>query len=173
MSNIRKEVERSSLSAVRSFTHPHPRRRYVLYWALVASAVAIVVAAAWPVTTLETPRWEVRVVDEKGQPVAGMTVRMAYRNYSAESVGHEQDLETDATGHVVFPARTITASLLRRGLEMLRSAQAGVHASFGPHVYVFAFESGPEGYIESWGDRVDWAGKPAEMESRIVVLRFS
>lgn len=169
MSNIGKEAGSSSLSAGLSPTHPHPRRRYILFWVLAATAAASIVAAGWPVTTLETPRWEVWVVDGNGQPMKGMTVRMTYQNYSAESVGHEQDLHTDAAGHAVFPARTLTASPRNRAIAVVRAAQAGVHASFGPHAGVLVFGRGREGFAESFGNVTDWTGQPAEMESRITL----
>ncbi len=169
MSNIGKEADISSLSAGAMPTQPHPRRRYILFWALAASTVAIIVAAAWPVTTLETPRWDVWVVDLNGQPVEGVTVRLTYKNYSVESVGHEQDLDTDVTGHVVFPARTITVSTLNRAIGVVRATEGGVHASFGPHVYVFVFGRGREASAESFGYITDWTGQPAEMESQIIL----
>ena len=169
MSNIGKDPESSGLRAGLTPMHPHPRRRCVLFWALAASTLAIIVAAGWPVTSLETPRWEVWVVDENGKPLEGMTVRLCYQNYSAEAVGHEQDLYTDATGHVVFPARTITVSLFNRAIGVVRAAQQGVHASFGPHAYVFVFGRGREAFVTSSGVVPHWTGKSAEMESRFIV----
>jgi len=56
MSDIGKEADTASLSAGRSLAHPRSRRRYILFWVPVALTVAIILAAAWPVTTLETPR---------------------------------------------------------------------------------------------------------------------
>jgi hypothetical protein len=140
-----------------------------LFWTLAASTVAIIVAAGWPVTTLETPRWEVWVVDENGQALEGVTVRLTYINYSAESAGHEQDLHTDSAGHSVFPARTITVSLLNRSIAVVRAAQAGVHASFGPHASVSVIGRGREAIATSSGVVTDWTGRPAEMESRIIL----
>jgi len=166
--NNGKEPKNNSLRAGLSPSDRNPRRRYILFWALAASTVAIIVAACWPVTTLETPRWEVWVVDENGQPLEGMTVAMTYQNYSAESEGHIEELYTDAAGHVVFPARTITVSTLNRAIAVARSAQAGVHASFGPHAHVFAFGRGREGDAVDGRYVADWTGKPDEVKSRIV-----
>ena len=53
---------------------------------------------AWPTTTPESPEWEVWVVDQAGQPIEGMTVRMTYQNYSAEIESHPDDRTTDAKG---------------------------------------------------------------------------
>ncbi|MGO8818733.1 MAG: hypothetical protein ACLQVG_29160 [Terriglobia bacterium] len=145
------------------------RKRFFVLWLAIAFSVAIIVAAVCPITTLETPRWDVWVVDEKGQPLAGMTVRIAYRNYSAEFAGGEQDLPTDAAGHVVFPARTITATGLIRLLATLDSAKAGVHASFGPHVYVLAFGEDRDESPASPNYVTDWTGKPDHMASHIIL----
>ena len=59
----------------------HRRKRLFLVGVAIAFSVAIIIVAVCPITTLETPRWDVWVVDEKGQPLAGMTVRIVYRNY--------------------------------------------------------------------------------------------
>jgi hypothetical protein len=166
--NNGKEPKNNSLRAGLSPTDPNPRRRYILFSALAASTVAIIVAARWPVTTLETPRWEVWVVDESGQPLEGMTVAMTYQNYSAESEGHIEELHTHTAGHVVFPARTIRVSPLNRVIAIARAAQAGVHASFGPHASVFAFGRGREGSAVDGRYVVVWTGKPDELKSRIV-----
>jgi hypothetical protein len=133
---------------------------------------AIGVGAAFvPLKTLECPYWDVWVTDQSDRPVAGITVRLSYRNYSAEHESHEIDEITDAKGHVKFNSRSITASVGRRIAVILSSAQAGVHASFGPHAYVFAFGHGLEGsdVDNSKGVLVDWTGKTDHMQSRIVV----
>jgi hypothetical protein len=111
------------------------------------------------------------VVDQSGQAVVGMTVRLSYQNYSAEASGHELDALSDDRGHASFPAQTIRAPVARRLLSILSSAAAGVHASFGPHAYVFAFGQGLEGQdVDPTADvLVDWTGAPTRMKSRIVV----
>ena len=78
-------------------------------------------------------------------------------------------MHTDAAGHVVFPARTITATGLIRLLATLDSAEAGVHASFGLHVHVLAFGEGRDESAESPAYVTDWTGKPDHMESRIIL----
>jgi hypothetical protein len=124
-----------------------------------------------PFRTLDCPAWDVWVTDPSGQPVSGVTVRLTYENYSAERQSHEIDATTDAQGHVLFSAQTLSASLGRRVVGTLFSARAGTHASFGPHAGVFVFGNGLEGSdIDKQRDViVDWTGKPDHMESRIVV----
>jgi hypothetical protein len=137
-------------------------RRYK-YLSLLLLAV-LVVFLAWPTTTPQSPIWDVWVLDQSGQPLQGMTVRLSYQNYSAESESHEEDLQTDANGHVVFHPQSLRASRITRALAMARSATAGVHASFGPHAWVWAFGKGLEGVAEV----TNWNGAPPRMASKIV-----
>jgi hypothetical protein len=135
------------------------RRPFLILAALAVGALFI------PVKSLECPTWDIRVSNESGRPVSGITVRLSYQNYSAERQSHEMDALTDSQGHARFAATTLTATLGRRLFVTLLSARYGVHASFGPHAQVFAL-----GDIDRlrpvW---VDWSGKPSHMESRIVV----
>lgn len=131
--------------------------------------VALLPVGLLPIPSLATPRWEVWVVDENGHPKQGMTVRLSWQNYTLETEGHEEDMRTDQNGYVVFPARTIRASAFTRIAGAIRAAQSGVHASFGPHDYVFAFGQGLQGDAISGRYLVDWTGKPPEMQFRIVV----
>jgi len=137
------------------------RRKYLI-------GIAVVLAMLWPIKTLSAPAWDVTVVDESGVPVAGITVRESYQNYSAESTGHEEDQQTDIQGEAKFTRKTLSASLLQRVFGIARSATGGVHASFGPHSYVFAFGNGREGSDIKDGVIADWTGYPATMKSLIV-----
>lgn len=143
-----------------------------MLWVFIA--IAIVVGVAFlPLRPLECPSWDVWVTDQSGQPISGVTVRLTYRNYSAESESHEVNAMTDAQGHARFSAQTLSMSLGRRMAAMLSSVTAGVHASFGPHASVSAFSNGLEGFAidEQKNVVMDWTGKPRHMESRIVITR--
>lgn len=120
------------------------------------------------ISTPATPLWEVWVVDSDGHALAGMTVRLSWQNYSAETSGHQEDQLTDERGYVVFPARKFRASIDERLLGTIRAADGGVHASFGPHAFVFAFGKGLEGDAVTGKYVADWTGKPNRMQSRIV-----
>jgi len=111
-------------------------------------------------------------MDQSGHSVSGVTVRLTYRNYSAESTSHEADAVTDLQGHVAFSAQNLGASLGRRIVVLLSSKMAGIHASFGPHASVFAFGNGHQGFAidEQRNVVLDWTGTPDRMESRIVVV---
>jgi hypothetical protein len=122
-----------------------------------------------PFPSLRAPDWDVWVIDERGDPLQGITVRESYRDYSAEFQGGEEDLKTDNQGHVRFPAKTLRASSVQRLMVIASSAADGVHAGFGPHDYVFAFGNGLQGADVGHGVVVDWTGSPAVMESHIVM----
>src|SRR5437763_1736829 len=109
---------------------------------IVAGAVGL---GFVPFSSLNCPAWDVLVVNESGNPVAGVTVRVSYQNYSVEKVGHEIDRTTDERGHAAFVAQALSASLARRCAFTVRAAAQGVHASFGPHASVLAFGNGLEG----------------------------
>ena len=138
----------------------------------LAIVVVMIVLAFIPIRTLKCPSWDVWVIDRSGRPVPGITVRLSYRNYSAETQFHESDAITDEQGHVNFSRQTLTVLLARRAIVILSSAMGGVHASFGSHASVFAFGDGLRGYdVDKQKDViVDWTGIPDRMESRIVVM---
>ena len=138
--------------------------------AILIVAAFAVVAVFIPLRSLDCPAWDVWVTDPSNQPVSGITVRLTYRNYSAETESHEIDAITNEQGHVEFEAQTLSVSLGRRAAAILLSATAGVHAGFGPHASVFAFGNGLQGFaIDNRNVMVDWTGKPGHMESRIIV----
>src|SRR6266404_2486758 len=134
---------------------------------LVACALGLGVI---PLESLNCPAWDVWVVDQNGQPVSGIAVRLSYKNYSAEDETHEIDRTTDQRGHTAFAAQTLSASLVRRLIFILSSLRAGIHASFGRHASVFAFGKGLEGFDVDLQRNivVEWTGESRNMESRIV-----
>jgi len=137
---------------------------------LLGAAAAVLILALYPIPSPATPRWEVWVVDEKGNPVEGALVRLDWQNYSAETTDHEESLYSDENGHVLFPARTLRACFLRRAVGTAFAATGGVHASFGPHAFVIAFGQGRStGVAVSDGNVTDWTGTPFQMQSRIVL----
>jgi len=141
------------------------RRKFFL---LIISLIALVIFLAWPVTSAESPYWEVWVTNESGQPLDGMTVTLTYQNYSAESEGHSEQKQTGPDGYVVFSPRSLKASRWQRVVTTLHSAEAGVHASFGPHAWVMAHGNGLNGIAVGNGYVTDWTGSPLRMVSRIV-----
>jgi hypothetical protein len=137
-------------------------RRSVVVGAIILALLLI------PIPYRACPTWDVWVVDDGGQPVRDVTVRLVYQNYSAESRSHENDRITNERGHAIFPRQESSASVLRRCYYTVLSATAGVHGSFGRHAWVFAFGKGLEGNATSGPIVTDWTGSPDHMESRIV-----
>ena len=134
---------------------------------LLTSLFALVIFLAWPSTTAQSPLWEVWVVNEAGQRLQGITVTLIYHNYSAESEGHSEQKQTDASGYAVFSPRSLKAHRFRRLIATIESAEAGVHASFGPHAHVWANGNGLTGDAASNGYLTDWTGSPPRMSSTI------
>lgn len=134
----------------------------------VIAVGGLLISLPIPSKSLDAPTWDVWIVDQAGNPVTGINVRESYRNYSAENDGHEETQVTDLSGHVHFEAKTLRSSLLMRVLVTLASTTAGVHASFGPNAWVFAFGNGLEGNDVRNGYVYDWTGSPAKVTSRIV-----
>jgi len=138
---------------------------------IVIAGIALFGLSVIPVPYLACPRWDVIVVDESGQPLTGMTVRLVYQDYSAERESHEEDRTTNERGYVTFPRRISTASFLQRSFYTLVSAGAGVHSSFGRHAYVSTFGHSLEGTATSGQHVTDWTGAPGHMQSQIIATR--
>jgi hypothetical protein len=141
------------------------------FWLLFVVMLAVLLI--FPFESLQAPLWEVSVVDQANRPIGGVTVREGYQHYSAQFSGGETDLTTDNQGRVTFPAKTFRANLLKRFAVMASSAAGGVHASFGPHAYVFAFGNGVEGNSVKNGYVEDWTGAPKANKSVIVIHLIS
>jgi hypothetical protein len=121
-----------------------------------------------PIPYVACPSWDVSVVDDIGHPVQRATVRLVYRNYSAEARSHEEDRTTDELGHADFPRRESSVPVLRLCYYSASAARTGVHASFGRHASAFAFGKGLYGISTSGELVTNWTGSPDHMESRIV-----
>src|SRR5450432_2023982 len=107
-------MSRDSSRGVLSFL-----KRYRLVAVLLL--VALPVFMAWPTTTAQSPMWDVWVLDQSGQPLQGMTVRLTYQNYSAESGSHSEDLQTDASGHVLFRPKSLKVPRIQRAIVTMES----------------------------------------------------
>ncbi len=104
------------------------------FWIVIILGVALL----YPIESTVLPSQNVLVVTEDWRPIQGATVRQTWQHYSLESRGHEDDMNTDQSGRVMFPGRTIRASVLRRTLHPFWNILTqGVHASFGVHTDMF------------------------------------
>jgi hypothetical protein len=139
--------------------------------AMVLLAAVVLLSGLYPVRYLAAPRWEVWVVNEAGVPLQDVSVRLSYKNYSAESDSHEITLTTDSTGHVLFSQQYGWACLIQEAFYIAAAASGGVHASFGRHAFVFVFGRGYDGTAVSGNYVTDWSCSPAEMVSKITARR--
>lgn len=130
-------------------------------------AAALAAMTFIPLPYLAAPQWDVVVLDDSGSPIEGITVRLVYQNYSAEDKGHEEDRTTNKQGFVSFPARWVSASIVRRCVFTILSARGGVHASFGRHAHVIAFGNGRKGWPLSGQNVIDWTGDPPRLKTQI------
>lgn len=137
-----------------------------LKWKIVAAGMLALTLI--PIPYLASPEWSVLVVDESGNPIPGILVRLEYQNYSVERGGHEEDRTTDEHGRATFPSHKSSASTLRRCYYSAQSAMALAHASFGPNAYVLAFGDHLEGDATTGGFITFWTGHPDRMESQII-----
>jgi hypothetical protein len=104
-------------------------------WFGLAIPGVVLAILLYPFQTTVVPEWRVRVVDESGNSMIGMTVKEGWEHSSIESHRHEQDLTTDNHGSVTFPRRTIRANLLWR---IVGGAIVTVvpHQPSGPHFFL-------------------------------------
>jgi hypothetical protein len=109
------------------------------------------------------------IIDKTGKSVSGAVVRLSFENYSIEDTSHEEDLTTGVDGCVEFPKHSTWTIVGKRILYTARSASALVHASFGPHDFVFATRDGQQGDVVENGILYDWTGQPDQLNSTIVI----
>jgi hypothetical protein len=114
---------------------------------IVALVAAILL---FPFKQIIAPEWTIYTLDAGQHPLANITVREVWQQYSFESQGHEEKRLTDSSGRVQFPSRTLRSSIGQRLIGCLKQVMAtGVHASCGADSYLVAFGKGV--------DTMDWA----------------
>jgi hypothetical protein len=113
---------------------------------LLIGCIFAFIVSLYPTTSIVCPAWTLQVVDESGNPLRGAFVRQVWQDYTLESSSHKQDAQTDGSGYVSFPERTIKASLLSRMLgAIMKGISLNVHASYGPSAYILAYAEIVEG----------------------------
>jgi len=85
-------------------------------WRVILAGVflLLLILLFFPFKTTIVPRWRLRVVDDAGAMVRDIKVTEHWQDYLVESEGHEEMLNTDGSGMVDFPERTIRASVASR-----------------------------------------------------------
>ena len=121
---------------------------------LVAAAVGL-----YPWQSMVVPEWKVRIVDQKGVPLANTGVREVWQDYSSETRSHQQDLVTDNDGYVSFPKRTIRSPFV---LRIIKSAinSLNPHHSSGPDAFVIVLTS----EYDTWSNNSAVPGQPLPKE---------
>lgn len=141
-------------------------------WTMAVCAVSVIaIAIPFPVTV--APEWKVFVVDEKEKPLAKVSVREHWQQYSVDDKGNEETKFTDDSGVVTFPKKTIRASFFVRTLGCFdQFSKYGAHASCGAHSHVFAFAQnyGTLSYKDSLNSTYNGFGWGA-MDTRLTLHR--
>jgi hypothetical protein len=109
----------------------HFLSRNIIYKALIL----VLVIGLVPTKSKVVPEWKVRVINKSGEPLYGIAVNQYWKDYSLESSGviHEDIQISDKNGFVVFPERTIRATLFRRFIASIGEIiNINPHVSFGP-----------------------------------------
>jgi len=118
----------------------------------LALAIIAVVASIllFPFKQTIAPEWTIYALGADRHPLANITVREVWQQYSLENEGHEEDRLTDSSGRVQFPRRNLRSSISQRLIGCFKQVMmTGVHASCGAKSYLVAFGKGV--------DTMDWA----------------
>jgi hypothetical protein len=126
------------LKAIQTLKQLSPAARKALAGALCGLLLVLI----YPFQTTVVPIWNLRVVDDAGAPVVGINVTQHWQHNLLESIGHEELQRTDEDGQVVFPARTIRASLVSRiRLRAMKLWREGSAAKFNRYASVVVWGS--------------------------------
>ncbi len=133
---------------------------------LAGALLCLVALLIYPFQTTVVPMWNLRVVDEQGATVPGINVTQHWQHNSLEPDGHEELQKTNGEGQVVFPDRTIRASLVSRTVApALKLLREGTGAKLGAYASVVAW--GSKANETNVSIYTDGAAPPAQ----IVVVR--
>lgn len=116
---------------------------------IIITVIILFIISLIPFPTTMVPEWKLKVVDENDKPYQNLLVRQHCRNYTLnrDCSGDEPNPYTNQDGEVVFPKRTVSMSLLIRGMTTMGSLFQkffSYHGELGSRVTVDA--SGPLGY---------------------------
>lgn len=96
----------------------------------------------FPFQTIVVPVWSLQVVDDQGAQVSGINVTQHWQHNLLEPVGHEELQKTNDEGQVIFPQRTIRASLFSRfRAAAMKFLREGSQAKFNKYASVVVWGS--------------------------------
>ena len=108
-------------------------------WRAIIAGVLIFLLALFlfPFKMTIVPRWRLRVVDDGGTLVRNIRVTEHWQHYLVESEGHEEVQQTNESGQVDFPERTVRASIASRAMAKVRRfGSSGMPARSDPYASV-------------------------------------
>lgn len=117
----------------------------LLLWAAI---IVVIIALLYPIEFNITPEWKLKVVNEKGEPIADALVRQYWMHGAVNSDDHQEDFWTDKDGYVVLPKRKVSAPIIHLSyMVCLNILTLGHHSGFRPRSSVTAWSDGLDGYI--------------------------
>jgi len=126
------------MEAIQRIKQLTPRTRKILVGALLILLLLVI----YPFQTTVVPVWSLHVVDDLAAEVSGINVTQHWQHNLLESVGHEELQTTNAGGRVVFPERTIRASLFSRArFAAMKFLREGSQAKFSTYASVVVWGS--------------------------------
>jgi hypothetical protein len=138
----------------------------------LAQIIVAVVAAIllFPFKQTIAPEWTIYTLDADRRPLANITVREVWQQFSLENEGQEEDRLTDSSGRVQFPGRNLRSGIGQRLIGCLKQVtMAGVHASCGANSYLVAFGKGVD--TMDWADFSQGQGTTMLWQRSILVLK--
>jgi hypothetical protein len=109
---------------------------------LACALVLLLLILFFPFQSTTVPRWRTHIVDESGAMVRGISVTEHWQHYLLESAGQEEARQTDESGMVDFPARTVRASLVARVIDaLINIVREGAKAKMGPYASLVVWGS--------------------------------
>jgi hypothetical protein len=131
--------------------------------------LAIVVALCFvPFKRMTAPHWYIGVTNADGSPASNIPVREEANDYTCGAAEQEENATTDSGGKIEFAPKHIRTTVAHCISQSIKSAQAGVHSSFGRNTW--AFPIGADGYIlDKNGNIYSWSGNPGVLHSRLVL----
>lgn len=138
----------------------------------LATIVFVLALLLYPFNVTVAPEWNVKVVDENGNPIPGAYVSEFASNGTLD-FQHEEAVCTKADGEAQFVRQKIRASVLTRVTSWI--LKFSIHGGLGPHVAVGVDRLG-------YGDMpthtpmpdfngLTWNGSPSRLTSRVVLQK--
>lgn len=132
-----------------------------------ASLALILVFLFFPFRVTVAPEWNVKVVDQHGDPVKDAYVQEFATNWTLD-FRHNEAVCSDKDGTAQFPKRSVRASYMTRILETV--SKIGPHSSLGHDVKI-AVEGLGYGDMTIDSGWIKWNGYADQVNSSLTVLK--